>query len=264
MRHKWAALLGAFALASASLLAAATPAAAAAPNSRLMTLRPGAPAMRLVRSSTVHRHKHQTVTSSNWSGYAATGSAGSFNSVSASWVEPTGHCTSGTQYASLWVGLDGFSSNSVEQTGTDVDCAGKTPRYYAWYEMYPSPAYQLGNPVRPGDEISASVTYAGNGQYNLSIADATQGWIITEHKTLLSAVRSSAEVIVEAPCCTFLGGILPLADFGSASFTSAEVNGAALGTFNPTQIVMASGKTRKDSVSALTAETGYTATWLHQ
>src|SRR5208282_1862477 len=36
--------------------------------------------------------------------------------------------------SSEWVGIDGWSSDTVEQTGTDADCNGKTPFYYVWYE----------------------------------------------------------------------------------------------------------------------------------
>ena len=71
--------------------------------------------------------RNATTTSTNWSGYAVTGANGSFHSVSASWTEPTATCTGSAKYASFWVGLDGFSSNSVEQTGTDSDCSGRTP-----------------------------------------------------------------------------------------------------------------------------------------
>ena len=75
--------------------------------------------------------------STNWSGYAAT--AGTYTSVSASWTQPTGTCSRGDQYAAFWVGLDGYSSSTVEQTGSEVDCVGRTAEYYAWYEMYPGP-----------------------------------------------------------------------------------------------------------------------------
>src|SRR5690348_4164532 len=43
-------------------------------------------------------------TSSNWSGYAATGAK--FTSVTASWVQPAAKCTSATTYSSFWIGLD--------------------------------------------------------------------------------------------------------------------------------------------------------------
>ena len=92
--------------------------------------------------------RNATSTSTNWSGYAATGGC-AFTSVSSSWVEPTGTCGSGDQYSSFWVGLDGYNSNSVEQTGSEVDCAGRTPVYYSWYEMYPAYPVNFSNTVRP-------------------------------------------------------------------------------------------------------------------
>lgn len=76
-----------------------------------------------------------TVASSNWSGYAALGT--SFNFAYASWIVPKVTCSSGDQYAAFWVGLDGYSSDTVEQTGTDSNCDGKNPSYYAWYEFLP-------------------------------------------------------------------------------------------------------------------------------
>ena len=57
------------------------------------------------------------------------------------------------QYASFWVGLDGFTSSSVEQTGTDSDCSGRTPDYYGWYEMFPADPVNFTNPVSPGRQL---------------------------------------------------------------------------------------------------------------
>src|SRR6188472_3762174 len=90
-------------------------------------------------SSTALRHdpvdKVTNSTSTNWSGYAATGRT--FTSVSASWTQPTAICT-GASYSSFWVGLDGDGSSTVEQTGSSADCSSAgVPSYYAWYEMYP-------------------------------------------------------------------------------------------------------------------------------
>ena len=65
-----------------------------------------------------------------------------------------------------------------------------------------------------------------------------QGWTQTQSVTLASAARSSAEVIAEAPGCTANSGILPLTNFGTASFASATANGQSLATFRPTEIVM--------------------------
>src|SRR6201993_251117 len=111
-----------------------------------------------MRNARIHRISNST--SSNWSGYAVTGSR--FTSVSSSWTEPTATC-SAPAYSSFWGGLDGDTPNTVEQLGTDADCSGKTPEYYAWYEMYPKYPVNLSNTVRPGDKLTASVTTNGSG-----------------------------------------------------------------------------------------------------
>src|SRR5260370_39342603 len=99
-----------------------------------------------------------TVTSTNWSGYAATGSRGQFAGVSSSWTEPAAKCTGfGHQYSAFWVGLDGYSSSTVEQTGSEADCAGRTAEYSAWYEMYPAYPVYFSNRVLPGDNFTGSV-----------------------------------------------------------------------------------------------------------
>src|SRR5438270_9216278 len=121
-------------------------------------------------------HKITDSTSSNWSGYAVTG--GRYTSVSASWTEPSVSC-SGTAYSSFWVCLDGDTSNTVEQTGTDADCSSGSPVYYGWYEMYPKFPVNYSNPLSPGDSMSASVTYLGSGSFRLMLTDATKGWTKT-------------------------------------------------------------------------------------
>lgn len=263
MRRKWFIPMATFALASGSMLAVTGAAAASTTSSsHPAAVQPGGVAQHLVTPFGSHGHK--ATTSSNWSGYAASGTAGRFTSVSASWTEPATKCSSGNQYSSFWVGLDGYKSRTVEQTGSESDCNGSRSVYSAWWEMYPGGSHNFSNPVRPGDRFTASVTYAGGSSYTLKIADTTAGWSHTLTKSLASGQRSSAEVIVEAPCCTAGGGILPLADFGKASFTSATVNGSPIGNASPTKINMASGGIQKDSVSALSGGNSFTATWLHR
>ena len=240
----------------------ATTAATTAPHTASGTpLQPGGAIQHLVRPQTsADGVKNTSTTSTNWSGYAATG--GTYSSVASSWTEPTGTCSSGNQYSSFWVGLDGYNSSSVEQTGTDTDCSGRTPQYYAWYEMYPAGSVEINHTVKPGDKISASVTYAGSSKFTLNISDSTQGWTYSTSKTLSGAARSSAEVITEAPCCTNSGGILPLADFGKVNYTGSTVNGSTLSSFNPVEITMvsSSGK-QEDSTSSLSGGS-FSNTWL--
>jgi hypothetical protein len=200
--------------------------------------------------------------STNWSGYAAT--TGTYTSVSASWTQPAGTCSRGDQYAAFWVGLDGYNSNSVEQTGSEVDCIGRTAEYSAWYEMYPSASVNYTNTVRAGDHFTASVTYIGSNQYTLKISDTTQNWSHTTTKSLSGAPRSSAEVIAEAPCCTASGGILPLTNFGTMSFTGSTANGSAIGNAGGlTEIIMIDNAGNdKDTISSLSGGENFSATWL--
>jgi hypothetical protein len=203
-------------------------------------------------------HKLTNSTSTNWSGYAVTG--GRYTSVSASWTEPSVSC-SGTAYSSFWVGLDGDTSSTVEQTGTDADCSGSTPQYYAWTEMYPKYPVNLSQPVKPGDKLTASVTTNGSGAFTLTISDSTQGWTNTTSARLKSATLASAEVIAEAPSSR--SGVLPLANFGSVGFTGATANGVAMDQLSGLDpITMASGSTVKAQPSTMSGGS-FSVTWKH-
>lgn len=198
-------------------------------------------------------------TSSNWSGYAAV--RGRYTSVSASWTQPTASCTSATTYSSFWVGLDGDGSNTVEQTGTSADCSGGSPRYYAWYEMYPKFPVNLSLQIRPGNAISASVTTDGSGRFTLTITNSSTGQSFVTTQRLNHAKLASAEAIAEAPSSS--GGVLPLTDFGTVGFSGTTVNGQPIGSFNPDKIDMVSGSTVKAQTSGLSGGTSFSVSWKH-
>jgi hypothetical protein len=184
-----------------------------------------------------------------------------FTSVSASWTQPTASCTGTTAYSSFWVGLDGDTSSTVEQTGTDADCSGSTPQYYAWYEMYPKFPVNLSRPVAPGDTMNASVTTDGRGNFVLTISDVTRNWTNQTKAKLRSAKLASAEVIAEAPSSS--GGVLPLANFGTVNFTGATANGVSLDSLpNLDPITMASGSTVKAQPSTISSGK-FSVTWKH-
>ena len=204
-------------------------------------------------------HKISQSTSSNWAGYSAFN--GRYTTVSASWKQPTASCTSQTTYSSFWVGLDGYSSNTVEQTGTSADCSGGVPHYYAWYEMYPKFPVNLSIAVRPGDSMSGSVTTDGAGHFTLHIHNGTTGGDFVTTQTSKKARLSSAEAIAEAPSGS--GGVLPLTNFGTASFSAVTVNGQAIGAFNPDRIDMVGPEYTKASTSALSGGNAFSVTWKH-
>jgi hypothetical protein len=171
--------------------------------------------------------------STNWSGYEVS-SGGPYTSVSASWTQPAVDCAkTPTAYSSFWVGLDGWKTPSVEQTGVEAGCFEGTPLYFAWYEMYPKRAVMLPRKdfVSPGDSLTSTVTYLGKNKFRLALSDTTRGWSRTVTKASKSAERGSAEVIGEAPSAGT--EILPLADFGSVSFSNATVEGALLSSSTP-------------------------------
>jgi hypothetical protein len=259
MLRRWCIPLAGLALVGGAL--ASAPAAAASHPAR-PTIHLIRPAMHGTAPMAVRGRSVNAVGSQNWSGFAAHGKT--YKKISASWVEPTGHCTSSGTFSSFWVGLDGYSSKTVEQTGSEVDCSGGHARYFGWYEMYPAFPVNFSNPVHPGDHFTGSVTFTGSGHYTLVLTDTTQGWSHTVHKTRNTAKNSSAEVIAEAPCCTAGGAPLPLTNFGTARFSNAAVDGAAMGNASPTKIIMVNLSGRpKDSVSALSGGTAFSVTWLH-
>jgi hypothetical protein len=173
-----------------------------------------------------------TQKSTNWSGYASTATA-KLTDVVASWTEPTVACTTGSQYSSFWVGIDGYTSNSVEQLGTDSDCHNGSASYYAWYEMYPAGSVQLSSThrVKPGDSLTARVSASGSS-YTLSISDTTAGWTFSTVKTGSGLQQSSAEWIAESPeICFTTCKLASLAKFGTVDFSGAQA--AAGGSDQP-------------------------------
>jgi len=164
------------------------------------------------------------VYSTNWAGYAI--SEADVQNVVGTWIQPTVNCANGG-YVANWVGIDGYTSTTVEQTGTLVECISGTPVYLAWYEFYPSPLTEITSiTVHPGDTMYAQV-YPSGGQYVVVLTDETTGATYTTSATVSSAQDNSAEWITEAPSSS--SGVLPLANYGTAYF-GPDYTGIASGT----------------------------------
>jgi hypothetical protein len=198
--------------------------------------------------------------SENWAGYAAEGTADSFTRVSAAWSEPAVSCQAAETFSSFWVGLDGDGTSTVEQTGTEADCANGAASYQGWFEMFPAAPVFFGNTVQPGDAMSASVVAAGGGSFTLTLTDATQGWSQVTHQTSDTAQLGSAEIIAEAPS-DGNGDVLPLSDFGVVKFTDALIDNDAIGNLNTAEVTMESaGDVAEATPSALTDGEDFTVT----
>jgi Peptidase A4 family len=205
------------------------------------------------------------VQSTNWSGYADTGS--SFSNVSASWTEPSATCSSrATQLAAFWVGIDGYSSDSVEQDGTLIECYGGTAYQYTWWEMYPANDIQVvGETLAAGDAITSTVTRSGTS-YTLTVTDATHAAdSFTETETCSSCANTSAEWIAEAPSSST--SVYPLADFKSwtasnASVTEGSTSGV-ISSFTDDEITMidSAGRTKALPGSLNSGGNSFSVTW---
>jgi hypothetical protein len=170
-----------------------------------------------------------TTQSSNWAGYAVHRSGVKYTKVTATWIQPAATCSSGGRptYSSMWVGIGGYSLNSraLEQIGTEADCtAGGRAVSSAWYELVPDASHTIKLSIDPGDRVRATVAVAGS-QVTLSLTDVTRRRSFTRRLSATTVDTGSAEWILEAPSvCTSAVSChtLPLADFGSAGFSSAS------------------------------------------
>jgi hypothetical protein len=220
----------------------------------------GAVGQQAVGTTGTANSANAAATSTNWSGYAAAGQPGTFTSVSSSWTQPTVTCGTQQTFSSFWVGLDGDGTQSVEQTGTEADCANGAASYQGWWEMFPAAPVFYNNPVQPGDAMSASVTANGGGAFTLTLSDQTQNWSQTTQQTSQTAQLGSAEVIAEAPSSQ--NGVLPLSNFGTVNFTNATADNVPIGNATPDSLTMVSaGGVTEATPSALTGGNAFSVTF---
>lgn len=158
--------------------------------------------------------------SSNWSGYAITGSG--FSAVTGSWTVPAVSRSRKATYSANWVGIDGFNNSSLIQTGTESDYYGGAAHYDAWWEILPAAETVIPTiSVRPGDRISASITKGSGSTWLIKISDSRGGSFTTSQT--YTGPQTSAEWIEEAPSVG--GRIASLAHYGEATFDPGTVDG---------------------------------------
>jgi hypothetical protein len=210
-----------------------------------------------------NRRVHYGV-SANWSGYVVSG-FGRYTSVTASWTVPELNCAATPNaFSAFWAGLDGNTSNTVEQTGTEANCYRGAPSYAAWFEMFPKKPVTYPDPVFAGDSFNASVSAFGKGRFRLTLTDTTRGWTRSIVQKRRSAKLASAEVIAEAPSTH--RAVLPLADFELIKFTSASANGSALTASTPgiEPLTMDDEGTEDAAPSGITGGGAFSVAWKHE
>jgi hypothetical protein len=163
----------------------------------------------------------KSIDSTNWAGYAVTGS--DFTGAGGSWIVPKYHCLATPNSKSVaFVGMDGYSDNTIEAIGTESDCVGRKYQYFAWYTLGTTVTKITGFSVKSGDAILASVSYAGS-EFTVEILNITQGTAFRTSAAVSGAQRSSAEWIVQR-LEDGAGQYFPLMDFGKVSSGSDYTN----------------------------------------
>jgi hypothetical protein len=200
---------------------------------------------------------HNQFVSTNWSGYVVANyqTGVKYTSANMTWVVPmvsygaSTDTTSSTEYSANWVGIGGFcdnrlctrGDNTLIQLGTEQDVSPSgTAQYYAWYEVLPQAETPLGPsyPVSPNDVMTASLSCnqpcSGKKQnWTLSMINETQNWSWSMQLSYGSSLLS-AEWMEEAP---YSGGILPLADFGTARFPGPDLTDNANPTVSSANVI---------------------------
>lgn len=246
---------------------AATPSAQAAANARALLHNLSVGQHSADQRVAGHATKVEGLTqvqSTNWSGYADTGSG--FSTVTAHWTEPSASCGSTTSLAAFWVGIDGYSSSSVEQDGTLVECYLGTAYQYTWWEMYPTNAIQVvGSTLAAGDSITASVVRSGT-RYTLKVTDSTHSAdSFSTTQTCSGCANSSAEWIAEAPSGS--SGVYPLSHFSTWTASSATVTGSSgagvISSYPDDEITMinSSGQVKAQPGALNSSGNGFSVAW---
>ncbi len=144
------------------------------------------------------------------------------------------------------------------------------PKYYAWYELYPSAIVVVDgptHPLTPGDVLTASVVGSGSS-FTLTITDAGRWTFSTVQTASIATLDSSAEWIAEAPTlCKTSCRAVKLADFGSVNFTGATANGLPINFAGFTDNVITMTKNKKGtkvkaSTSPLIGGNAFTVSWV--
>jgi hypothetical protein len=210
--------------------------------------------------------------SGNWSGYADDNTAGrTYSAVTATWTEPRVTCTAAEdELAGYWVGLDGFTTPTVEQDGVFAWCYAGAAYYYSWFEMYPDGPVVVGTTVAPGDHITASVTLTTQG-YRLAVADSTHRansfTTVQQCPAGVTCYNGSAEWIAETPSGE--RGIWPWPPFGTwrpaAARATSEGKTGSIKSFPDDQIVIVGddGQALASTGNLASSGTTFGLTWTY-
>ena len=218
-----------------------------------------------------------TLGSYNWSGYLKLGSAKSYGKSSWNFVysdvtvptarQANGKCTGSADYASSWVGIDGWNSDDVLQDGIEFDayCKGSTKAtfYSAWFEWFPLSEVRIPTmPIAPGEEyfmeIWSTSSTVGHA-YLVNVSKKKAVTIVFEAPMGTTLVGNSAEWITERPGIN--GGLATLTNYDSQKYSDAHgeaFSGKAIDPGDSTAVIMLDNNRKPISYPKLDSSTSFT------
>ncbi|KAF8209303.1 peptidase A4 family-domain-containing protein [Mycena galopus ATCC 62051] len=218
----------------------------------------------LVKSNVTHAE-----VSSNWAGASFESAAGTYKSVTGTFVVPTpkvpsGSSSSGSFAASAWVGIDGDTcGTAILQTGIDFNIDNGRVSFDAWYEYFPASSTDFtGIPIAAGNTIKLTATAASTTSGTVTIENVSTG--VTVSKSLTSSAKlclENAEWIVE----DFEEGnsLVPFANFGTVTFTGAQATTESGTVVGPTgAVIIDLEQNNKVLTSVSTGSTSVTVTYV--
>ena len=155
--------------------------------------------------------------STNWSGYAATG--GTYTAVNGTWVVPQVAPDGASGASATWVGIGGAGSRDLIQAGTEETESGGRVTHQAWIELLPAASQPVPLAVKGGDTVSVSIASRGGSSWQIAIKNVTTGKSF-ERTVSYASSFSSAEWIEEAPSSG--RRTIALDDFGRVQFLSGS------------------------------------------
>lgn len=179
-----------------------------------------------------------TGTSPNWSGSVVfvPDANSSFQWIEGRWIVPNPYPSTSDgawDWASQWIGIDGWGTGDVLQAGTETDAlavGGTISRNcYAWWEWYhqgDTGSVQIDNfPVSPGDAMYCLLCVHSTTSGSFYMRNVNSG--ITTSFTLTAApgvalVGNCAEWVVERPTNLASNSLSSLADYGVVYFDESQ------------------------------------------
>jgi hypothetical protein len=164
----------------------------------------------------------------NWSGYAQSAEGATFYAVTDTWTVPTVDTSlPGIQFSSDWVGIGGFSDQTLVQAGTQADNIDGLAYYNAWTEILPASERPLALPIHPGDTVTTTVQQNFPGIWRMTVQDDTSKAKAVRIAFYGGSSHASVEAIHERP--SVLGGLATLAKTSNVTFDPGEYSTAYKG-----------------------------------